>query len=192
MNCKDAFNRTPALIAAQEGQVEMLKILIDAKADLSCQARGGETAAIVTAQNHQNKTLRILMDTKADIPFNYSHENMKSYIILYLMNKYIETHDWGKKYPPVIANQFNRINKILTDDVPSDSHPYHYKLVEVQGMTQNKQSSLHKLFSLSKKSQPLINYLQLCKSNDLSAMYEGLSKLLSEEKPPLEYKKQKR
>ena len=57
----------PVMIAAKEGRVEMLKVLVDAKADVNLRSADGSTALTVAANNTQWAAVNFLLDHGADV-----------------------------------------------------------------------------------------------------------------------------
>jgi len=58
---------TPVFIAAQEGQVEALKVLVEAKANLDKANNNGATPVFIAEQKGQVETLKVLVEAKANV-----------------------------------------------------------------------------------------------------------------------------
>eukprot|EP00959_Pyramimonas_sp_CCMP1952_P402093 8425867-Pyramimonas_sp.AAC.1 len=57
---------TPVFIAAQKGQVEALKVLVEAKANLDKANNNGATLVFIAEQKGQVETLKVLVEAKAN------------------------------------------------------------------------------------------------------------------------------
>ncbi len=66
---------TPLMIAAKKGYLEIVKILVQAHANLDHQAKNGETALILAASHHNRDIVRYLIDNGANVNIRDNNRN---------------------------------------------------------------------------------------------------------------------
>eukprot|EP00913_Durusdinium_trenchii_P027140 g25466.t2 len=65
LSCRDEHRRCPLALAAWEGHSEVVKLLVDAQAEVNDQDKDGDTALHLAAMSGHNDVVKLLVDRKA-------------------------------------------------------------------------------------------------------------------------------
>ena len=119
---------TPVMLAASYGYTSLIKQLCQYKADLNKSNFEGMTPLHWAVQKSQFATIKMLLqcgvktnirDRNGKLAIDYANANMKSFVFLHMLKKYIESHAWKGKCPLLAAKQLEIINaadkKVDTD-----------------------------------------------------------------------------
>ncbi|MHB1948257.1 MAG: ankyrin repeat domain-containing protein [Gammaproteobacteria bacterium] len=141
----DLEGRTPAMIASMHGYADALMALQQCGADLNKPSSDGKTALHWAIISKNYNCIKVLLDHEADFniqdkggkfPLDYATKEVKAFISLQLLKKYIENHQWEGNCPLIASKHltfikeaetngawFVAFNKIITSLLPSTQSP---------------------------------------------------------------------
>lgn len=184
LNRGNNLNETPAILAASLGSSLSIKSLFEQKADLNKRDSKGQTPLHWAIRQANYSTIITLLecnvmpnlkDSSKLTPIDYTTEKTRSFFILQLLKRYIETHSWENKSPPPLAlKQLELIKKLKIDAIDD----WFSALEAVCTIAQSDQKI--SLFSHTNKEPESLQYLSWF-SSSTENLAKNLIKALSQD-----------
>ncbi|MBN2736932.1 MAG: ankyrin repeat domain-containing protein [Spirochaetales bacterium] len=67
INVRDSYNMTPLILAADQGRLEIVKLLLESTADINAQDKMGQTALHLAAGRNFTSIIKLLLQAKASL-----------------------------------------------------------------------------------------------------------------------------
>ena len=140
----DNNGNTPALFAAANGHAAVITELGKAGVDLSKPTEKGNTPLHCAIINGSFPSIKVLLDygvrfniqdKKGKFPLDYATDEVKAFIALQQLKKYIEAHQWGNSCPLIVSKHLKLIKeadangnwsmalKNVMTSIPTSIHP---------------------------------------------------------------------